>query len=143
MLNMDFPRLSSPQSMNHERTIPSHSFASRGPMRIPTKTVEDFAPPPLPPPQRINDLEDGHDAGWLHANGMGRPDVAKLAPINPSSSLFGGHRPPEPIPRIERMSLDDSDGRPNAGLAQPKIELPRHQPSVGFQKTMTNFSEPM
>jgi hypothetical protein len=67
-------------------------------MRIPNKTIEDFAPPPFAQPPGINDLDDGHDVGWIHANGMGAPDVAKLAPINTSSSLFGGHRSPEPIP---------------------------------------------
>jgi hypothetical protein len=112
-------------------------------MRIPTKTIEDFAPPPLPPPQRINDLEDGHDAGWLHANGMGRPDVAKLAPINPSSSLFGGHQAPEPIPHIERMSLDDPIGRPSGGFSQAKVDLPRRD-APSFQNSYsTHFSEPM
>ncbi|OKL58993.1 hypothetical protein UA08_05690 [Talaromyces atroroseus] len=128
---MDFPRLSTSPSVNYERNMPSHSFASPGPMRIPNKTVEAFAPPPLPPPQRINDLENGHDVGWLHANGMGRPDITKLAPINPGSSLLGGHRPPEPIPRIERMSLDD----------HVKIELPKQHT---FQSSYSsNFSEPM
>ncbi|PCG94307.1 Zinc finger, C2H2 [Penicillium occitanis (nom. inval.)] len=112
-------------------------------MRIPTKTIEDFAPPPLPPPQRINDLEDGHDAGWLHANGMGRPDVTKLAPINPSSSLFGGHHAPEPIPRIERMSLDESIGRSSGGISRAKIELPRGD-APSFQNSYsTHFSEPI
>lgn len=113
-------------------------------MRIPRKTAEAFAPPPLPPPQRINDLEDGHDVGWLHANGMGRPDVTKLAPINPGSSLLGGHRPPEPIPRIERMSLDDSDGRANSGFSQAKIELPTRYNAAGFQNSYSSsLSEPM
>lgn len=112
-------------------------------MRIPTKTIEDFAPPPLPPPQRINDLEDGHDAGWLHANGMGRPDITKLAPINPSSSLFGGHHAPEPIPRIERMSLDDSIDRSSGRFSQAKIDLPRRD-APNFQNSYsTHFSEPM
>ncbi len=100
-------------------------------MRIPPpKTIEDFAPPPLPPPQRINDLEDGHDAGWLHANGMGRPDVTKLAPINPSSSLFGGHPPPEPIPRIERMSLDESIGRSMVEFSNENRASQRRRPKL-------------
>jgi hypothetical protein len=112
-------------------------------MRIPTKTIEDFAPPPLPPPQRINDLEDGHDAGLLHAIGLGLLDVTNLAPIKPSSSLFGGHHAPEPIPRIERMSLDDSIGRSSGGFPQSKIELPR-QDAPSFQNSYsTHFSEPM
>uniref|UniRef100_A0A093VM85 C2H2-type zinc finger ascomycetes domain-containing protein n=1 Tax=Talaromyces marneffei PM1 TaxID=1077442 RepID=A0A093VM85_TALMA len=136
---MDFPRIST-----HDRNSSIHSsYLSRGPMRIPTKTIEDFAPPPLPPPQRINDLEDGHDAGWLHANGMGRPDITKLAPINPSSSLFGGHHAPEPIPRIERMSLDDSIDRSSGRFSQAKIDLPRRD-APNFQNSYsTHFSEPI
>ncbi|EED23768.1 C2H2 finger domain protein, putative [Talaromyces stipitatus ATCC 10500] len=134
---MDFSRFSP-----HEENPPTQSYSSRGPMRIPTKTIEDFAPPPLPPPQRINDLENGHDAGWLHANGMGRPDMTKLAPINPSSSLFGGHRAPEPIPRIERMSLDDSAGR-SSSFSHTKIELPRRETSSFQSSYATHFSEPI
>lgn len=112
-------------------------------MRIPNRTIEDFAPPPLPPPPRINDLEDGHDAGWLHANSMGRPDVAKLAPINPGSSLLGGHHPPEPIPRLERMTLDESSYRTNDSFSHVKLEPPRPQ-EVGFGSTMsTTLSEPV
>lgn len=138
MSAMDLPRLSTAPSIHldghHEynRRLPGQQYPSIGPMRIPNKTIEDFAPPPLPPPPRINGLEDGHDAGWLHANGMGTPDVAKLAPINPSSSLYGGHRRPEPIPRLERMTLDEDDGRESSGFPnrpsrpQVRIEPPTH-----------------
>ncbi|PYH95171.1 hypothetical protein BO71DRAFT_323877 [Aspergillus ellipticus CBS 707.79] len=86
------------------------SFSSRGPMPIPTHSMANLAPPPLPPPSRIDDLEDGYDAGWLHANVRG---PHKLAPINPNSSLFGGHRRPEIVPQSDRMAIDELDGRQN------------------------------
>jgi hypothetical protein len=118
-------------------------------MRIPNKTIEAFAPPPLPPPSRINGLEDGHDVGWIHANGMGTPDVAKLAPINPTSSLYGGHRRPEPIPRLDRMTLDDYDDRGQTGFPehygrpQVRIEPPGHVED-GFRAAIsTKLVEPM
>ncbi|CRG85426.1 Zinc finger protein sens [Talaromyces islandicus] len=112
-------------------------------MRIPNRTIEHYAPPPLPPPPRINDLEDGHDAGWLHANDMGRPDVAKLAPINPGSSLLGGHHPPEPIPRLDRMTLDESSYRTNDSFSHIKLEPPKPQ-EVGFGSSLsTTLSEPV
>ncbi|KAI9930866.1 hypothetical protein MW887_010517 [Aspergillus wentii] len=92
--------------------------------------MSNFAPPPLPPPSRITDLEDGHDAGWLHANPRGSASSTKLAPINPSSSLFGGQRRLEPSLPSNRMALDDLDGR-HSGLpisrspeAHIKIEPP-------------------
>ncbi|KAL1968820.1 hypothetical protein VTN77DRAFT_1181 [Rasamsonia byssochlamydoides] len=150
---MDIPRLSSTPSIHVHDCNNSYdrhsSFSSRGPMRIPTKTVEDFAPPPLPPPPRINALEDGHDVGWLHANAMGAPDVGKLAPINPSSSLYGGHRRPEPIPRLEKITLGDLDGRGKSSLlgqgpqTQIKIEPPGPV-EEGFRNSIsTSLSEPI
>ncbi|KAH8697220.1 hypothetical protein BGW36DRAFT_295296 [Talaromyces proteolyticus] len=137
---MDFSRLPSPPSISSfERHMPGHSFSSHGPMRIPNNKRDDFVPPPLPPPPRINDLEDGHDAGWLHANGMGRPDVAKLAPINPGSSLLGGHHP---IPRLERMTLNESNNSADS-FAKVKIEPPRPVDG-GFRSSISStLSEPI
>ncbi|KAI2936753.1 hypothetical protein CBS147321_8324 [Aspergillus niger] len=90
--------------------MPGQSFS--GPMPIPTNSMSNLAPPPLPPPPRISDLEDGYDAGWLHANVRG---PHKLAPINPNSSLLGGHRRPEASPQSDRMAIDELDGR-HSGL---------------------------
>ncbi|KAF9887872.1 hypothetical protein FE257_009532 [Aspergillus nanangensis] len=141
---MDLPRIS-PPSINvhdfnsgydyhrsigkHLYTMPGQSFSPPGPMPISNASITTFAPPPLPPPSHITDLENGYDAGWLHANPKG-PYGAKLAPINPGSSLFGGRSRPESVPRTERMALDELDGR-QSGLpvsrspeAHIKIEPP-------------------
>ncbi|PYI22078.1 hypothetical protein BO86DRAFT_233226 [Aspergillus japonicus CBS 114.51] len=108
----DFNKDSVPQNPNFPATplgtMSGNSYPSHGPMPIRNNLTPNFAPPPLPPPPRISDLEDGYDAGWLHANSRG---TTKLAPINPSSSLFGGHRRPEPVSLSDRMALDDLDGR--------------------------------
>jgi len=162
---MELPRISAPPSIHihdsnsydrHRPTVgpPSDTmsgqpFSSSGPMRIPTKNVEPFAPPPLPPPPRINDLENGHDAGWLHANSMGVGGLGKLPPINPTSSLFGGHSSPEPINRSERISLDDLGGR-NRALpvsrspeTQIRIEPPQST-DEGFRNSISpRLAEPM
>jgi hypothetical protein len=160
--SMDFSRLSSPPSIhvhdcnsNHDKLLTPHtmsgsSFPSRAPMLIPTKKVENFVPPPLPPPTQIDCLENGYDPGWLFANPIGGPDLGKLAPIHPGSSLLGGHRRPEPVPRIDRMSLEDLDGRGKVGSSpqSPKAPL-KNKLSVltdeSFQRnpSFTGFSEPM
>lgn len=130
---MEFPRLSTPPSVSihdfssnnndygrhhpiHTSSSPfattstTYQFPSRGPMAIPTKDMTNFAPPPLPPPTRISDLESGHDTAWLHANSKASSATTKLPPINPSSSLFGGHYRPEPVNQPDPMVLDDPNG---------------------------------
>lgn len=100
---------------------PPQPFSSSGPMPIPTKSISNIAPPPLPPPSHIADLADGHDSGWLHANSFEPVASRKLAPISPSSSLFGGshYRRPEASMQSTQstqgdpMMLDELDGRQN------------------------------
>jgi hypothetical protein len=158
---MEFSQLSSPPSIHihdcnnnhHGRQLAAQPMSgspfssSRGPMLIPSKRIEDFAPPPLPPPRRIDDLENGHDAGWLYANSIGGADLGKLAPINPGSSLMGGHRRPQPVPRIDRMSLEDSDGRSNNGIIPlgPQTQTRNEPPALVDETFRRNavFSEPM
>lgn len=107
------------------------------------------APPPLPPPPRIRDLENGYDAGWLYAN-SGR-STTSLPPINPNSSLFGGHahRRPDSVPLSDHMAVDELEGR-QSGLplsrspeAQIKIEPPPPT-DEGFPNSMSvNPTGPM
>lgn len=155
---MDFHRFSPPSIHVHDYNsgydyrhhsaerpsynMPGQTFSPPGPMPISTTSITTFAPPPLPPPSRIADLENGYDAGWAHANPKGFPGTAKLAPINPGSSLFGGHRRHESAPRSDRMVLDELNGR-QSGLpvsrspeAHIKIEPP---PPVeeGFRNSFT------
>ncbi|KAH8428753.1 putative C2H2 finger domain protein [Aspergillus melleus] len=161
---MDFPRLSPPSIHVHdinnrydyprsaERSpyiMPGHSYSPHGPMPIPTSSIATFAPPPLPPPPRISDLENGYDAGWLHANPKSPVGTTKLAPISPSSSLFGGHRRPESVPQGDRMMVDELDGR-QSGLpisrspeAHIKIEPPPPA-DEGFRNSMQiNHTSPI
>ena len=109
------------------RAMPDLPFSSHGPLPIPSRPAMHNAPPPLPPPTRIQDLENGYDAGWLHAN-SGRSTA--LPPINPNSSLFGGHRRPDSAPRSDPMAVDELEGRQSgfplsrSPEAQIKIEPP-------------------
>ncbi|KAH1482429.1 hypothetical protein KXX53_000056 [Aspergillus fumigatus] len=118
------------------------SYSPLRPMPIPVKSITNFAPPPLPPPTHITDLEDGHDAGWLFANARNHPGSAKLAPINPGSSLFGGHRRLESVCKTDRMALDELDGR-QSGLpvsTSPKAHIKIEPPPAmeeGFRNSIT------
>lgn len=82
-----------------------------------------FAPPPLPPPPRINDLENGQDTGWLHANPQRSAETCKLAPINQGSTLCTGYRQDR---AIHGGQMDDQSGlpRPTSAETQIKIEPP-------------------
>ncbi|GFF53474.1 hypothetical protein IFM61392_01253 [Aspergillus lentulus] len=118
------------------------SYSPLRPMPIPAKSITNFAPPPLPPPPHITDLEDGHDAGWLFANARNHPGSARLAPINPGSSLFGGHRRLESVCKTDRMALDELDGR-QSGLpvsTSPKAHIKIEPPppvEEGFRNSIT------
>ena len=108
--------------------MPDLPFSSHGPLPIPSRPVMNTAPPPLPPPSRIRDLENGYDAGWLHGNPGRSTNI--LPPINPNSSLFGGHRRPDSTSKSDPMVVDELEGR-QSGLpisrspeAQIKIEPP-------------------
>lgn len=62
-------------------------------MPIPNSRGEE-APPPLPPPRYLEDLDNGHDSGWTWANSLARGDgfgQRTLAPIKRGSSLYGGY----------------------------------------------------
>lgn len=61
------------------------------PISIPGDTTPDLAPPPLPPPSRISDLENGYEAGWECANPLLR-FVTRDPAFDPTSGL----RPMDP-----------------------------------------------
>ncbi|KAM5435750.1 hypothetical protein MferCBS31731_006199 [Microsporum ferrugineum] len=105
-----------------------------GPMAIP-RSEETIAPPPLPPPRFIEELANGHDSGWrwgntFHPGGTGAGAAVErdpkdasvgrdaaagtgtmLPPINPGSSLFGGHARPPLRRRDETFRLDAEEQR--------------------------------
>jgi hypothetical protein len=59
------------------------------PMAIPS--TREAAPPPLPPPRHIPELNDGHDSGWQWANGRSDSDgPPHCQSVKPGSSLLGG-----------------------------------------------------
>lgn len=111
-------------------------------MAVPSKQIPGSAPPPLPPPTRITDLENGHDTGWFHANSNARLANTKLPPINPSSSLVGGHYRPEPVDQPDPMVIDEPEPRPNRPSfsgntdARIKIEPPLLSVSTNFSGSL-------
>jgi hypothetical protein len=105
-------------------------------MPIP-KTRSDDAPPPLPPPTFIPELEHGHDAGWKFANDgvMGGFQKSTLAPIKQGSSLHGGYVQPRlntksrSEDQAEEMEIDDESARKGSTVStirspsQPDIQV--------------------
>ena len=90
------------------------------------------APPPLPPPSRIRDLESGYDAGWNHANS--ERSASALPPINPTLSRG---RISDSTLRSDPMAADELEGR-YSGLALSC------KPEVQFNSmSVTSPSEPM
>ncbi|KAJ6031211.1 hypothetical protein N7540_001943 [Penicillium herquei] len=121
-------------------TMPDLPFSSHGPLPILSRPAMHTVPPPLPPPPRIRDLENGYDAGWHHGNAD--RSTTSLPPINPNSSLFGGHRRTESAPRSDPMVVDELEGRQSgfplsrSPEAQIKIEPPPPADD-GFRNSMS------
>lgn len=120
--------------------MPDVPFSTPGPWPIPSRSVMNSAPPPLPPPPRLRDLENGYNAGWLHANPAG--SRVSLAPINSNSSLLGSHRRPELAPQIDRMAIDELEGRqkgiPTSGSPEAHIKVePPPRIDEGFPSSMS------
>lgn len=59
-------------------------------MAIPGAPIDE-PPPPLPPPRFNEELDRGIDVAWAWQNSEMYVDKSKLAPIKPSSSLYGGY----------------------------------------------------
>ena len=76
------------RSDSHSSSTSSHS---RDPMAIPGAPMDE-PPPPLPPPRYNEELDRGIDVAWSWQNNT-EPygSKSKLAPIKPSSSLYGGY----------------------------------------------------
>ncbi|KAJ5446921.1 hypothetical protein N7445_001742 [Penicillium cf. griseofulvum] len=126
--------------------MPELALSSHGPLPIAsrTRTTMNTAPPPLPPPPRIPDLEIGYDAGWQYANPQA---PTSLPPINPSSSLFGGHRRPETASQGDPMQIDDLEGRqggaPIARSPETQIQIQPPPPATdGFPNSMPVIPNP-
>ncbi|KAJ5044695.1 hypothetical protein NUH16_001501 [Penicillium rubens] len=125
--------------------MPELAFSSHGPLPIAsrTRTTMDTAPPPLPPPPIIPDLEMGHDAGWQYANSQ---TPTSLPPINPSSSLFGGHRRPVTASQGDPMQIDGLEGRQGAPVSRsPETQIQIQPPlsaTDGFPNAMSVMPNP-
>lgn len=97
------------------------SFSSPRSLPIAPRSIMHTAPPPLPPPARIHDLEMRYDAGWRHANSQ---SSASLPPINPGSSLLGGHPQSEADSQGDPMQIDEMNGKPNDGPVSRSPKTP-------------------
>lgn len=126
--NTTHTRLFSKSPPYRENSDPSASSYGR-PMAI-LKTNEPFAPPPLPPPRFIEDLAQGHDSGWKWGNAF--ESKPTLAPIKPSSSLFGGHSRPPLVRRDETFSFTEeySPSRTMSVATSPLSEVMSSVPST-------------
>ena len=104
------------RATSHTSTSSSHS---RDPMPIPGAPIDE-PPPPLPPPRYNEELDRGIDAAWSWSNSQPLGVAGKLAPIRPSSSLYGGYMRSRTNSRLspdhDEMDVDDWDRRGSAAL---------------------------
>jgi hypothetical protein len=119
--------------------MPELSFSSHGPLPIASRSNMNTAPPPLPPPSRIPDLDMGYDAGWQHANSQ---LPTSLPPIKPGSSLLGSHRRPEAASQGDQMQIDEVEGRqsgvPVSRSPETQITIEPPPPATdGFPNSMS------
>ncbi|KAK2749584.1 hypothetical protein FQN57_005806 [Myotisia sp. PD_48] len=125
-------RPASPHNSSDCESTTSSSSAYK-PMVI-RNAKQPLAPPPLPPPRYIEDLARGYDSGWKWGNSFnsdyGDSPIAvghsygkgtTLAPINPSSSLFGGHARPPLVRRDETFHFEDGVQRPAGARGSPSV----------------------
>lgn len=118
---------------------PSFSAASHhtsaAPMAIPR--AQDAVPPPLPPPNYIPEIAQGHDPGWQWGNDPNGADFGRSASVKPGSSLLGGammrsarsekeqdHLPYQPVDDARRGSSISTvtvtrDYEPSEGMLTP------------------------
>ncbi|KAL6714876.1 hypothetical protein ACLMJK_007136 [Lecanora helva] len=147
---MEFPRVTSPPSVRvHDHSNGSHGrkhstsrpagvpFSSRspGPVAIPNTRLE-LAPPPLPPPRVIEDLDAGSDPGWAWGNSAsGKP--GKLGGSIASSGNYpkswardmGDNRKQQPPERLQfsRRESSASALRSPTNAERKHHDFARHQ----------------
>lgn len=133
-------------SERSQYAMPELALSSHGPLPIASRarTTMNTAPPPLPPPSKIPGLEMGHDAGWEYANSR---TPTSLPPINPSSSLFGGHRRPVTVSQGDPMQIDDLEGRQGGPKVSrsPETQVQIQPPlsaTDGFPNSMSIIPNP-
>ena len=131
-------------SERSQYAMPDLALSSHGPLPIASRsrTTMITAPPPLPPPPRIPDLEMGHDAAWQHANSQ---PPTSLPPIHPDSSLFG--RRLQPASQGDPMQIDDFEGRqggvPVSRSPETQIQIQPPRPATdGFPNSMSIIPNP-
>lgn len=109
------------------------------------------APPPLPPPQYIDDLAQGNDLSWeLQNRGDEFGPHSKLAPIKLGSSLYGGYMTParrnsggvhgDDDEGIDMMDMDgdyDRKGSISTTRSPSQAELDTASLAVGRMQTLT------
>ena len=104
-------RSNTSRSSSHTSVTSTHS---RDPMAIPGAQIDE-PPPPLPPPRYNEELDRGIDVAWSWQNSEPYGGKSKLAPIKPSSSLYGGYMQARGDTRRssdnDDMDVDDWDRR--------------------------------
>jgi hypothetical protein len=76
---------------NSDPRRPSAPHPPTAPLPMAKPNTRETAPPPLPPPRHIPELNDGHDSGWRWANHRSNSDAAThFQLVKPGSSLLGG-----------------------------------------------------
>ncbi|EXJ80192.1 hypothetical protein A1O1_08334 [Capronia coronata CBS 617.96] len=109
-------------------------------MPIPGARFDD-APPPLPPPRYNEDLAQGVDVAWSWANSDPfNSTPRRLAPIKPSSSLYGGYlysRRNSARSRDDEMDMDSDYPRRGSDVSTVKSAGQTAVPKAGQIPTLT------
>ena len=114
------PRPSSTSRTNSYASTSSTTY-TREPVAIPGTSIDE-APPPLPPPRCIEELDRGIDTAWSWSNSqLGSGSKRELAPIKPGSSLYGGylhtHSDTRRLSDTDDMEVDGWERPRSGGLA--------------------------
>lgn len=81
---------------SQDRSMPMAASIPMTRLPVPIRNGhEPLAPPPLPPPQYVEDLAQGYDPGWKWRNMDHESQKDNFLPINSFSSLINTHPRPE------------------------------------------------